>query len=110
MLLLERQVRKSLFWFNDYLNGGQLWKDLKEVSHIISNPEETIDIRRKHLSDILEFATKNTPFYNGYQGCKSLQDFPVVNKAFYREHYKEIEVSIESIPGQKGLLHIQKTS
>lgn len=65
--------------------------------------------RRIYLESLLDFAKSHTVFYGEVKGCK-LSDFPVINKQVILSRYNDFLVSERNIPGQKGRLHIQKTS
>ena len=58
---------------------------------------------------ILAFATENVPFYKPFKGCK-FEDFPVINKHTILQRYEDFVTPADLIPGQKGDVHIQKTS
>ncbi len=62
---------------------------LKEVeSEIVQGvTPEYIDRR---IEKLLDYAKENSPYYRKYKGTKCLQDFPVLNKGDYLEHYEEI--------------------
>ena len=107
---IEQRIRRSNYWVKDFLHGGYLWNNFKEVSYIMSHPKESIIVREKYLTDILSYAAKHTNYYRKYDGFSRLGDFPIVNKSVYREHYSDFLVQEKSIPGQQGPLHIQKTS
>lgn len=61
------------------------------------------------MKSLLDFAKSNTVFYGEVSGNKLL-DFPVINKQVVLSRYSDFLVPEEKIPGQKGKLHIQKTS
>jgi len=104
-------LRRKMFWINDFLHGGGLWSDFKEVRFIYENPEKGEFIRKKRLRELLDFAKQNVPFYQKWNGkLESLSEFPVVNKQIYLQHYADFLTPKERIPGQKGELHIQRTS
>lgn len=65
--------------------------------------------RRIYLESLLNFAKSHTVFYGEVKGRK-LSDFPVINKQVILSRYNDFLVSERDIPGQKGRLHIQKTS
>lgn len=58
---------------------------------------------------MLKYTVKNVPFYKNFKYI-TLQDFPIVSKKIINENYEKFLVSPKNIPGQKGELHIQKTS
>lgn len=86
-----------------------MWGAFKEISAINHNIVEGEKIRQKQLQDILNFAKENIPFYKGGT-AKTLSDFPVVNKQMILANREAFLAPMEAIPGQKGELHIQKTS
>lgn len=57
----------------------------------------------------MDFAKENIPFYQGVKAQK-LSEFPVVNKQMILANRQAFLSAVEQIPGQKGKLHIQKTS
>lgn len=108
---LTATLKRKKFWINDFLHGGGLWSDFKEIRYIYENPEKGELIRKKRLYEIIDFAKQNVPFYQKWNGkLESLGDFPVVNKQIYLQHYNDFLTPKERIPGQKGELHIQRTS
>ena len=108
---LTATLKRKKFWINDFLHGGGLWSDFKEVRFIYENPEKGEFIRKKRLRELLDFAKQNVPFYQKWNGkLESLSEFPVVNKQIYLQHYADFLTPKERIPGQKGELHIQRTS
>lgn len=102
-------IKRKNFWINDFLHGGKMWKHFKEIMFIINNPEEGEEIRKRKLSEILEFACANTKFYSKVKSIK-LSDFPVINKQIVLDNYNDFVVPVEKIPGQVGEVHVQSTS
>ena len=104
-------IKRKKFWINDFLHRKGMWKDLKEIYFIYNNPEKGEIIRRQKLNDFLAFTTQNVPFYKKRNiFSNNLSDYPVVNKQIYLQNYAEFLTPFELIPGQKGELHIQRTS
>lgn len=104
-------LKRKKFWIRDFLNKGGMWEDFKEIRYIYENPIEGEIIREKRLNELLCFAKKNVPFYKEWNGqLNSLNDYPVVNKQTYLQNYAGFLTPKELIPGQKGELHIQRTS
>ena len=58
---------------------------------------------------MLKYTVKNVAFYKNFKYV-TLQDFPIVSKKIINENYEKFLVPPTNIPGQKGELHIQKTS
>lgn len=98
------------FWINDFFKGSPIRKPYKEIKYIQENSfEKGFPIRQQHLRQLLDYAAKNTLFYKGFYG-KPLKDFPIMNKNALLEHFNEIAVDKDKIPGQVGDVHIQTTS
>lgn len=103
-------LRKS-FWLKDFLQGSPMWKNFKDILYISNNPNATKEREKRahYLKSIIEFAKANTVFYGEVKGDK-LTDFPVINKQIILRRYDDFLVHEDKIPGQKGKLHVQKTS
>lgn len=108
MMIREWYLRKK-FWITDFLNGGRMWKEYRDVLHIAGNHLLTNSGGGKRVEKILNFATENVAFYKAFKGCK-LDDFPVINKQTILQLYEDFVTPVGLIPGQKGDVHIQKTS
>jgi phenylacetate-CoA ligase len=108
---LATTLKRKKFWINDFLHGGDMWRAFREIRFIYENPEKGEVIRQKRLQELIKFAKQNVPFYQKLEGkLESLSDFPVMNKQTYLQHYADFLTPKELIPGQKGELHIQRTS
>lgn len=98
------------FWINDFLNGSPIGKPYKEIKFIQEHSyEEGLPIREKALHQLMDYARKHSSFYKNIKGY-DLRNFPIMNKSTLLEHYDEIKIKEEEIPGQKGNVHIQTTS
>lgn len=98
------------FWIKDYLKGSPIGKPYKEVRFIQEHPyADGLPIREEALHRLMDFARANTSFYKDIEGY-DLSSFPIMNKMKFIEHYDEICVKAENIPGQQGAVHIQTTS
>lgn len=102
---------RKRFWLNDLLQGAPMWKSFKDVMYISENKKvKQGGVKRTfYLKSILDFAKSNTLFYGRVEG-NELFDFPVINKQIILDHYNDFLVPEHRIPGQRGKLHIQKTS
>lgn len=87
MQILEL-ARQKAFWMIDALKGSPIRKHLDDITFMFENwgTKECQERSEKHLLDLLSHATSNTAFYAKYKGFKSLQDFPVINKAVVRDN------------------------
>lgn len=107
---IEIYIRRYLFWLHDRLHGGSLWKEYCDVMHMMHDDAYMSRKRDEYLKSLLDFAASNTIYYAAYKGQYDLTKYPVVNKATYRKHYDAFVVPDNQIPGQVGVVHIQKTS
>lgn len=106
---LRIEFQRKKFWINDFLHGGQMWNDFKEIEFIYNNPVPGEEIRKKHLSSILEYAIHNIPFYKDIHSL-NIKDFPIIDKTVLKANFNKFIAVKESVPGQKGDFHIQSTS
>lgn len=98
------------FWLNDFIDGSPIGKPYREIKYIQEHSfEKGLPIREKKLVRLLDHARKHTNFYKNIGGYQ-LASFPVMNKLSLIEHFEDIKVSEEFIPGQKGKVHLQSTS
>lgn len=101
---------RNKFWITDFLKGSPIGKPYKEVKYLQEHSaEEGLPIRKAALHKLLDYARAHTAYYKDIKGY-DLTDFPIMNKASLIEHYDEIRVREEEIPGQVGAVHIQTTS
>lgn len=108
---IANYIKRKQFWIKDWYTGTGMWNDFKEIKFIYENPEEGEQIRQNKLNALLKFADTHVPFYKKL-GVKSLklEDYPVVNKQTYLSNYNVFLTPVDDIPGQKGNIHIQRTS
>ena len=98
------------FWEEDERKGSPIGKPYKEVEFILTHTmEQGWPMRKQKLHDLLDYARKNTHFYSKYKGY-DIYAYPVMSKQMLIEHYDEIAVKAECIPGQEGPVFIQRTS
>ncbi len=103
-------IKRTLYWGSDYLHGKKVRRFYEDLEAVLSDKITGLPIQQGHLDDLLKHASEYSSYYKHYSGCR-LEQFPVVNKTILNEHYSEVCVPIEKIPGQEGdKVHIQKTS
>lgn len=76
-------IRALVFWALDFLRGGRVRKNCKEILDYLEN---NIGENDKQLAQILSYSVNNVEFYRKYKNFKKLQDFPVINKMTIKEH------------------------
>ena len=102
--------KRYKFWVNDFLNGSPIGEPYREVKwHAEHSAEESYERRQNKLKNILTYAQKNTAFYGNFRSF-DLSQYPVMKKKDLIEHYDDIVVQSDRIPGQKGDVYIQRTS
>lgn len=81
-------LRAKLFWLLDTLKGGEQKKHYEDLKDIMNNYDSDEVKKRlsRYLEEELKYATRNVKFYQKYKEYKSLQDFPVINKAIIRNN------------------------
>ena len=105
-------IKRNVFWTLDRIKGNKIGYFYNDLKMVLSDFDRGVQIQQKHLEDILNYAVRNTAFYQKFEqdGKIKLTDLPVVNKAILTEHAAEISVDPELIPGQEGDVFIQRTS
>ena len=59
-------IRRTCFWIIDSLKGATIKKHLNDITFIMEN-SESLQARQRvteYLKSILEYATRNVPFYS----------------------------------------------
>ena len=106
----KAEYLRRKFWEEDEQNGSPIGKPYKEIEFLLSHSmKDGWSIRKKKLYELLDYSRGNTKFYSNYKGY-DLSTYPVMTKPMLIEHYNEIRVKPESIPGQIGSVFIQRTS
>lgn len=73
-------------------NRGRLLNACDELDYLLQHPDVNKILNKHYLNDILTYATVFSDFYKPYIKFNKLQDFPIVNKQFLKEHWKDIIV------------------
>lgn len=79
MYKITSLLKRWCFWIWDFFQGGDYWRQFRDVRFIMQHPVESEPLLDQRLEDILAFAKKNSPYYAEVQGDR-LSDFPVINK------------------------------
>lgn len=89
----EREIKYNAFVDLDKsTNLGRLVNACDELNFLFAHPEVNKIFAKRNENEILTYATKFSSFYKQFAGFKSLQDFPIVDKAFLKAHWNEIAV------------------
>lgn len=107
---MDAKTLRERFWANDAQNGSPVGIPYKEIKNFQNlSFEEAQEFRKRKLESLLSFVQTNSKYYSRFSST-ILEDYPIMNKALLTEHYDEISIEIDSIPGQLGPLYIQSTS
>jgi phenylacetate-CoA ligase len=89
--MCRANLRSIVFWLLDSLKGGKVKKHYDEIKFVYEhyNEKEAVEIRKRNLSNILNYAVTHVPFYKPYANYKDISDFPVINKNIVRDHINE---------------------
>ncbi len=103
-------INRNHFFCRDLITGGSITKQYLQIQKFEKMPyRQAKEEQNKRLTEFLTYVQNNSAFYRGYKSL-DLKDYPVMNKMSLIDHYDEVAVPYDSIPGQVGKLHIQSTS
>lgn len=90
-------LEKLIMPIGDLLNRSDVMYNLKNWRKISKLSEESIlELQRKNLKDVLEFSTKNIPFYKKYADFNTespedwIKKLPIMKKVDYKNHINEL--------------------
>ncbi|WP_225748733.1 hypothetical protein [Paraeggerthella sp. Marseille-Q4926] len=90
----DRDIKYDAFVRDDLENNrGRLVNCCDELSFLLSHPDEARIFEKHYLNEILSHATSHSQFYKKFNKCKSLSDFPIVDKQTLKDHWDEIVVN-----------------
>lgn len=91
--MTEREKKWNAFVEDDIKgNNGLIVNQYEEVQRIMENPLEYKATLKGYLTGVLMNATLHSEFYKKYDGFKSLQDFPIVNKEILKQNWDKVLV------------------
>ena len=87
--------RNKVFWILDALKGGNIHKHYKDLGVILEdyNSDNSKNLRKNHLNNLLDHAVKTVPFYKDIAVKNNLEAFPVVNKLIIKDNYDAFKSS-----------------
>ncbi|WP_025740278.1 hypothetical protein [Aquimarina pacifica] len=88
-------LRRSIFWIFDTLKGSGIRKNFKDIRESIEDygSVSTKVKKEKLLTQLLQYAQKNTEFYKKHSHLTSLDTFPVINKNLIRDNFEAFKSS-----------------
>lgn len=108
MNLRSHFLRKT-YWIKDYIQGSPIRAHYNDIRTIMENPFKGLEIKQTYLSNLLDFITTNSKFYNKYKSAH-LKEYPIVNKSILTENYGHLKIDPNKIPYQIGEIKTQSTS
>ncbi len=89
-------MRKTVFQLIDTCRGNRIGSQLDDITSLMRSANFDV-IKQQQLPvlhELLDYVTKESPFYRKYAGRFSLEDFPVVNKSIIKENFDKINVPL----------------
>ena len=91
--MTEREEKFAAFVRDDVLNNrGLIINQYRENLLLMDRPLEMEAFRKGYLTNMLTYVTRHSRFYQQYEGYKSLEDFPVVNKEILKQNWDDVFV------------------
>lgn len=99
-----KNIRYYAFWTLDFLKGSPFRKHYNEIQTIFNGDNVAEELQQKLLSNILEYAIKNTEYYSKHTP-ESVENFPVLTKfditsnmdSIFSEEYKNKKESLRTM-------------
>ena len=91
---MTEQERKYAAFVEDDLqnNRGRLVNCCEELQIMLQNLAIASIVAERSLNKILTYATTFSELYKPYKNFRKLQDFPIADKSFLKEHWDEIAI------------------
>lgn len=85
------QFRTTVFWINDWLQGGRITTHYKDLVSLLNNPgRKFLDLNQSiALKSLLDHSVHTTRFYSVYKYYGSINDFPVINKSIIKDNFTD---------------------
>ena len=94
-------LRRVVFNLLDAAKGGKL-KKLKEVNKREIVEGVTPEYMERRIDLLLDYVKNHSPYYKKHPEWTKLEDFPVMTKGDFLEHYEEVLVENSK---EQGNLH-----
>lgn len=91
--MTERETKWNAFVECDIReNNGLIVDQYEEIQRIMKNPLDYRATLNGYLMGVLKNATLHSEFYKQFDGFRTLQDFPVVNKEILKQNWDKVFV------------------
>ena len=94
IMIYSEFIRRIAFWSIDLIRGAPVAHHVKDLRKTFANPQESQQLAKQRLDNILDHACKTTAFYKKFSGWQKLEDFPVIQKKTIKENYNDFTSSI----------------
>jgi len=83
-------LRKSLFWIQDFFKGSPISKHYSEVHNIIDGfpSQSSKELINKNIQNIIKHAQETTPYYKDLGNKFNIDSYPVIDKNIVRNNYQ----------------------
>ena len=80
----NENLRKFVFFLKDKFTGNNIKRHLDDLS-------KTIDHKKieQNIFNLLEYAQKNTMFYNGMISSNGIESYPIINKTVIKKNEED---------------------
>ena len=90
---MTREEKYSAFVEEDNeKNCGRLVNACEELDYLLAHPDANRVFSKHYLNELLSYAVTFSPFYKRFKGFNGLNDFPLVDKQFLKDHWDEIAI------------------
>jgi phenylacetate-CoA ligase len=80
-------LRRNIYWAFDYVKGCSVRKHLHDLNSFNNKGRDDNGLIERRLGFFLKHAVETVPFYAGFNAQSLLQDFPIVSKQTFKEHF-----------------------
>lgn len=99
-------IRAAVFWARDFLFGGTVRAELRDVEFLNNRSGEATRRRTKLLNEHLAYAKSKVPYYQNRDAWSSLEDFPVLTK----KEIRPLQSQMVALGFDPSTLHVASTS
>jgi phenylacetate-CoA ligase len=85
----SEELRQTLFWFVDSVQGGYIGTYIRELELLENKKIDDEQVLKKRLKELLNHTTQYVPFYTSYRNWNSLYDFPIINKKILKNNFND---------------------
>lgn len=92
--MIATTARKALFWGLDYIKGAPIHTHLRNIRQVTEDVSLLANHQAQQLQSLLTHAVQTTDYYKGYDGFRTLNDFPVTDKNIIRDSFERFESTV----------------